>query len=670
MQNLDSGLFYYQKGFEIANEVNNRSLKALSLYGFVRINFMKGDHVEAILKGEDLINEVEFLQDLPLAIRGYDYLSLTYAANGDPVKSISYREKSNTLADSLLNTERIKLTQELEAKYQNKAQQKTIELQELQIAKNQNERNGLIILAFVILLILVLIVNQYRIKQKTNQQLRELDRIKSTFFENISHEFRTPLSLILAPIKDRMNRRLEKEDEVLFQTVIKNAENLDDLIKELLDLAKLEKGKYSLQVVPVEASGLFKVITASYESLAIVKRITFEIDIPEEKKWLELDKELIRKICNNLLSNAFKFTPSGGNIQFKVTFGATLEINISDNGPGIPTKDREHIFDRFYQLEGPHATGTGIGLALTKELVGAAGGNIELESNSDQGACFSISLPAKSTEPDLVVDSVFTPEKDGIPMEHFSEFSDKKQNLLIIEDNEDLRNYVSKIFNEEFNVYVGTNGIEGVTIACETIPDLIISDIMMEEMDGLEVCKQLKGDDRTDHIPIILLTAKADQPTKLRGLDEGADAYILKPFESEELKVTVNKLITQRQKLRDKYLSINNNDVALVSPAQPFISKCEHIVEEHLSEDTFSADDFAKAAGMSRMQLHRKLTALTGFSTTAFVRHYRLGKAKLLLEKGELVSQTAYSVGFSSLPYFTKSFKEKYGFVPSELAKK
>lgn len=669
LQNLDSGLFYYQKGFEIANEVNNRSLKALCLDGFVIINFMKGNHSVAILKGEDLINEVELLQDLPLAIRGYDYLSLAYAANGDIAKSISYRERRNTLADSLLNSERIKLTQELEAKYQNEAQQKTIELQELQIAKNQNERNGLIILAFVILLILVLIINQYRIKQKTNQQLRELDRIKSTFFENLSHEFRTPLSLILAPIKDRMNQPLTKEDEVLYKTVIQNAENLDDLINELLDLAKLEKGNYDLQSAPAEASELFKVITASYESLATVKQISYETDIPDKKKWLELDKDLLRKICNNLLSNAFKFTPSGGKILFKVSFDATLEINVSDNGPGIPSKDRKHIFDRFYQVGGPHANGTGIGLALTKELVGAAGGNIELEDNTAKGASFIISMPVKSVEPKHAVDSVFTPEKNGLPIAHTPTFSDEKLTLLIIEDNEDLRNYVSKIFEGEFNICVGANGIEGINIATETIPDLIISDIMMEEMDGLEVCKQLKGDERTDHIPIILLTARADQPTKLKGLSEGADAYILKPFESEELKVTGNNLIFQRQKLRDKYLSIAKSDTK-VEDIHPFIAKCEQIIHEHLSNDTFSANDFAKALGMSRMQVHRKLKAITDLSATAFVRNYRLGAAKSLLEKGEPVSQVAYAVGFSNLPYFTKTFKEKYGLVPSELVKK
>lgn len=600
----------------------------------------------------------------------YETLSAVYSDQQNFKNAYENLSQFIKLRDSLYTIEKRDLASEIEAKYQNEAQQRTIELQEVTIAKRQNERNGLIIIAIIILIILALIINQYRIKQKTNRQLRELDQIKSTFFENISHEFRTPLSLILAPIKDRMNQPLTEEDEQLFQTVVKNAENLDDLIKQLLDLAKIEKGKYDLQSEPVEASGLCKVIAASYESLAAVKKITFDVKVPAEERWFQLDIDLVKKICNNLLSNAFKFTPSEGHVRFEIEYDSMLMITVSDTGPGIPKKEKERIFDRFYQVEGPHATGTGIGLALTKELVEAAGGNIELDSDSGKGTSFKISLPIKTAESGRVADAEIISELKSSENEYLQTFSDEKQNLLIIEDNEDLRSYLQEIFMDEFNVQTAINGKEGIEVAKESIPDLIISDIMMEEMDGLEVCESLKSNLETDHIPIVLLTARADQQTKLEGLKLGADAYVLKPFESVELKAICINLINQREKLRVKFAQTFINENERTTTSHPFTDKCLSIIKDHLSNESLSVDDFAREVGMSRMQVHRKLKAMTGFSTTAFIRHSRLIEAKALLESGEPVSQVAYAVGFSSLAYFSKTFKEEFGIVPSQVSKK
>lgn len=673
--NLDSGLYCYTKALQIAEEIQDRNSKAIALYGLVRVHFMKGNHEHAKQVGEVLVEEAESLKNLPLASRSYGYLSLIYAALGDPMKSISYREKSNSLADSLLNNERTKLTQELEAKYQNETKQKAIELlkaennfNELTIIKRQNERNGLILLALVILLILGLLFKQYRIKQATNRQLRELDQIKSTFFENLSHEFRTPLSLIIGPLKDRMNKDISEEDRVLLGSVLNSAKNLDELIKQLLDLAKLEKSKYHLHPVPTEASRFFRVIAASYESLANMKGISFHVEVPDEELWLSFDPDLIKKVCNNLLSNAFRFAPDAGEVTFEVKYRNRLVIQVSDNGPGIPPKDQSRIFDRFYQVDGPKATGSGIGLALTKELVLEAKGNISLNSSSGKGACFEISLPLHAATPSISTEHEVTQKLKPEQLTDEQNSSDEKQNLLIIEDNADLLAYLTGLFKDQFNVYAASNGQEGINLAIETIPDLVISDIMMAGTNGLEACLKLKNDEKTDHIPVVLLTARSDQKTKLDGIQHGADAYIVKPFEPEELRASVNNLIALRQKLREKY-SGNEKSRPQTPLKHPFVNKCEAIVQENLSKDSFDINDFTREIGMSRMQLHRKLTALTGFSTTAFVRHHRLNHAKLLLEKGGSVSQVAYSVGFSSLPYFTKSFKEKYGIVPSAVKK-
>ena len=670
---LDSALYYYQKGLSISEEIKDRRLLATHLYGIVRVHFMKGNFELAEESVQRLIPMLEQIQDLSLANNSNDVASLVYAGLGDIEKAFYYRGQSNILADSLLSIERIRLANELEAEYQSKTKQRAIDLlkaendlQELQIKKRRNERNSLIILSIVVLLVLGLLINQYRIKQASNKKLKELDRIKSTFFENLSHEFRTPLSLIKAPIKDRLKKSSGAEEDDFLNLVLRNAENLDELIKQLLDLAKLEKGKYELNNSPVEATRFFRVLAASYESLSVMKGITFDVIVPKEEKWLELDGDLLRKLCNNLLSNAFKFTPENGSIILEIGYNDSLNIRVWNSGKGIPDEEQHLIFDRFYQAEGPRSSGTGIGLALTKELTEVAGGQITLESDAENGTTFSISLPLIAAEP-IAAEILPADETGSEVMNNEPSFLPERQNLLIIEDNEDLRGYLSGIFQPHFNTYVAVNGKAGITEAMETIPDLIISDIMMDEMDGLEVCRLLKSDQRTDHIPIILLTAKTDQETKLTSIQHGADAYLLKPFESEELKALVNNLIDQRQKLRGKYADtrLAEKDEA---DTHPFIQKCEEVTGHNLSNEAFTADEFAREMAMSRMQLHRKLKAMTGLSTTAFVRHQRLLKAKSLLEHGEPVSQVAYAVGFSSLAYFSKSFKEEFGMLPSQAA--
>ena len=671
-QKYDEALPYYLEARAINLEIGDSmavTLNSRSIGG----TYLELDQLDKALQYLEEALAIGKATGAKLSIMdSYETLSAVYSKKQDFKKAYQNQSLFIKLRDSLYTIEKRDLANEIEAKYQNEAKQNEIDLlesentlQALQIVKRQNERNGLIILSIVILIALALIINQYRIKKASNKQLKELDQIKSTFFENISHEFRTPLSLIIAPLKDRINQPLEKGDEHLLKTVIKNAENLDELIKQLLDLAKLEKGRYDLRLEPVEASGFFKVIAASYESLAAVRRITFDVEIPDEDQWLELDKDLVGKICNNLLGNAFKFTPAGGNVRFGMTYDGDLKISVSDTGPGISPQDEERIFDRFSQVDGPHATGTGIGLALTRELVDASGGTIKLISKVGEGSSFEVSIPFNPIPAqDMDPSGIHSNLEQGTESA-FTSISTKEQTLLIIEDNEDLRSYLSGLFQEEYNIHSAVDGKEGIDVAKEIIPDLVISDIMMAEMDGLEVCKSLKSNVETDHIPIILLTARSDQQTKLEGLKQGADSYILKPFESEELRVTVHNLIEQRQKLRARY---TNDDESSHSETPPFVQKCESIVQDYLSDDSFTVDDFSREIGMSRMQVHRKLKAMTDLSTTAFIRHHRMIAAKSLLEKGEPVSQVAYAVGFSSLSYFSKVFKEHYGLLPSEHA--
>ncbi|MEO0555699.1 MAG: response regulator [Bacteroidota bacterium] len=674
--NPDSSLYYYQKGLAIGREIKDTQLNALSLYGLVQVQFFEGNFNDAKSTANELIIALNSIEDLTLESKSFEQISLVYAGLGDIEKALEYQKKGKILSDSLLSNERVKLSQEIEAKYQSEAKQRAIdllesenELQELSISKSRNERNGLIILSIVTLLALGLLINQYRIKQKANQKLRELDRMKTSFFENLSHEFRTPLTLIMAPLKERMIRADHEEKKVL-RLALKNAEKLLKLINELLDLAKLEAGRLTVDKSSTEISQFFKLIAASYDSYASSKSIVFNVEVPEEEIWLMLDQEILTKVCNNLLSNAFKFTSEGGEVHLNVQYkSSVLTVQVADDGVGVPVKDQEKIFNRFEQGErsGKLQQGTGIGLALVKELTKAHNGKVVLETTSDEGATFTVSIPV---EKGTAKESARISAEQFLAMEHDTstpevvDHSEGDSKVLVIEDNDELRNYISGLLSKSYQVLTAANGKEAVDMALTQIPDLIISDVMMPEMDGLELCKALSQNKETDHIPIILLTARADKETKLSGLQLGAIQYITKPFEPEELKITINNIVEQQRKVQDKYLSEKSS--AKGHELHPFIKKCEEIVMMHLDNTAFDISLFAREVGMSRMQLHRKLVALTKLSATAFIRHHRLTKAKALLKAGESVSQAAYSVGFSSLSYFTTSFKEAFGIRPSE----
>lgn len=672
---IDSALLYYDKGLVIANSIDDNQLRSELLYGKLKCFYLLKRTSDALLTADKLLNILQDKEYTAQKVLAFDLIAKLNADQGNYEKAWSFQHQSKAMADTLYNQEQIRLTRELESKYANKEKQRTIELleasnrlQELQVEQSKSERNVLIVFVVVVLIMLGLVYNQFRLKQKANAQLKSLDRMKSVFFENLSHEFRTPLSLIMAPAKDKLNQLTGEDDREIFRLIHQNAEHLDELISQLLDLAKLEKGRYEINPTAVESVHLFKAITSSYHSLANYREIKFEVDIPNEARWLMLDKDLVRKICNNLLSNAFKFTPKTGSIHFLLRFNDAIKITVSDTGEGIATDEQSMIFERFYQAGDKRASGSGIGLALTKELIEVAGGTIKLESKVGQGSTFYVTLPLIQTE--AITADAIEMEMTQEMIEDVEErsLSNEKKTILLVEDNQDLRKYVAGLFQTDFNILRAKNGQEGIDLANESIPDLVISDIMMDEMDGIQLCEQLKTDVRTDHIPVILLTARADQQTRFTGLKTGADAYILKPFDPEELRLVVNNLIQQREALKVKYTSLNGVD--RLATTHPFIEKCEAIIQNQLSNNELSADDFSHEVGMSRMQVHRKLKALTGLSATAFIRQYRLKTARQLLEKGESVAQVAYAVGFSSPAYFTRSFKSTFGIIPSEIPDK
>jgi signal transduction histidine kinase/DNA-binding response OmpR family regulator len=517
------------------------------------------------------------------------------------------------------------------------------------------------------------------------EKLKEMDKVKSRFFANISHEFRTPLTLILGLAQKQLstNKTSAKDADALKR----NAQQLLLLINQLLDLSKLESGELHLDIVKKDIAAFTKNIVYMYQSLADVKQITIDITqniLGTEASLLLFDEDKLQKIIANILSNAIKFTPEKGFIQIELNNKSEfIEIKISNTGEGIAPEILPYVFDRFYQAETETTRryeGTGVGLALVKELIELHKGKVEVKSNSNK-TTFSIFLPTNETygldQVDIVTlptykssDNIIVPSTQTADEKISENESNEKWDFLIVEDNHDLRAFIRSILEPTYNVIEAVDGKDGLKKAVEHIPDLIISDVMMPKMSGYELCKEVKSNSKTNHIPIILLTAKASQENKIEGLETGADAYLIKPFDQEELLIRINNLCSQREQLQKKYQQevwLRPKDVSITSVHQSFLENLKNAIERNLDNDKFSVDDLGNELAMSRSQVHRKLKALMDQSATKFIRDYRLHRAADLIKNDSgNITEIAYSVGFNSQTYFSKCFQEVFNCSPSE----
>jgi signal transduction histidine kinase/DNA-binding response OmpR family regulator/ligand-binding sensor domain-containing protein len=568
-------------------------------------------------------------------------------------------------------------------------------------------------------------LNRIKLKDKVKldaavlKEREETDKIKSRFFANISHEFRTPLTLIQGPA-EKINSQTS-DDVIKDSGIIKrNSKRLLQLVNQLLDLSKLEAGKLKLEAVKSNIVSFVKGIALSFESLSEEKDITLKIYPEKDLIEFYFDKEKMIKILSNILSNAFKFTPRDGKITISITekhgdkLKSFVEIKIRDTGIGIPQEEIPKLFDRFYQVDSSFTKeyeGTGIGLALTKELVELHCGSISVQSEKANPAKSKTGLSAEQaswteftiyfplgrdhlTDEEIVPDEKTNESKEPINGEDYNfsiksktenevetdSLRDEKNIVLVVEDNYDMREYIKESLGEDYYTEEAINGEQGVRKAERIIPDLIISDMMMPKMDGNELTRILKNNEKTSHIPIIILTAKSGQGSKLEGLETGADDYLTKPFDIKELQIRVKNLINIRRKLQEKFSkieiistdkkeskskSISDNHIKLRSIDEKFISKIQKIIIERISDEGFSTEELGNEIGMSRSQVFRKIKALTGKSPSTYVRSIRLLKAKGMIENGEgNISEIAYSVGFSSPIYFSKCFKDEFGYPP------
>lgn len=523
------------------------------------------------------------------------------------------------------------------------------------------------------------------IRDKTTQ-LAGQNSFITRFFTNISHEFRTPLTLMLGPVEQLLERHQAPEDQELLTTVQRNAQRQLELVNQIMELSRLEATRLLLNAKNIDVVPVLQHIVSGYESLAQQRRIdlSFRTELETLVLWVETEK--LETICHNLLTNAFKFTPDGGAISVKLSQDKdAAELTIEDNGSGIKASALPHIFNRFYSDDEHQYTalaGSGVGLALTRELVRLHGGEITATSIPGEKTTFQITLPYEPGLEETPVKENTQVDVDTFARAAAVTTTTPKTNkapanaplIVVVEDNPDLQRYLTTSLSPHYRVQVAANGREGLALIEQVMPDLVISDVMMPEMDGFEMCGLLKSRLAISHIPVILLTARSTSEDRVAGLDTGADDYLTKPFNQKELLARARNLIESRKLLRERFaasITLKPEEVTSTSVDQEFLQAAMKAVEENIDKEDFKVDALARELAMSRTSLNQKFRALLDQSTNEFIQSVRLERAAdlLLKQQGLPVGEIASQTGFKSTSYFVRCFREKFGETPGNFRK-
>lgn len=634
------------------------------------------DYTRAIAQYKQAIKNGEAFEDATLLRACYEKLKTCYLALGQYKQAVAALEQKQAYQDILFDEEKMRSIERLEMEFETEQKDNAIALlrQEKAARELQTQRQRYIIfstLAGLVLIsvIAVLLILNYRYRNRANrikaEQQEAINRMQQDVYTNITHEFRTPITVIQGMTEQIPGSSKEKE------LIRRNSDNLLRLVNQLLDLSKLDEGQLKLQPIQADIIAFLGYVVESLQSMAAAKGIDLHFQPSSEQLIMDYDPDKMQQILHNLLSNAIKYTPPAGTVQLLAQKTKDhLQLTIKDNGEGIPAHDLPRIFDRFYQVEQQHRTrgGTGVGLAVVRELVHLMQGTIEVESTWGEGSTFTLLFPLSrkaplpttptGTSPALTQDTSFT-----LPAPADATLA------LLIEDNVDVITYLQDCLSPQYQIETALDGQAGVDKALDIIPDIIICDVMMPRKDGFEVCALLKNDERTSHVPIILLTAKATREDRLTGLQTGADAYLTKPFDRQELYIRLQQLVALRRNLQQRYKHGLLIQTA-ISPDDRFITKIQKFVVDNLDDEQLDVSAICRHVGLSRMQVHRKLKALTQKTTTQFVRSIRMQHARQLLQKTDLhIAEIAFRVGYSDPSYFSRQFSEEFGQPPSHARK-
>lgn len=677
---------YFEASIALSEKYEQISLLPYSYNGLGELYRKTNNLDKAIVSYKKAIDLAKKKGVTGYLLDSYTFLIEAYRDKNDFKNAFNHQAYLMQMKDSLDEKSSLAKISDIEAKYQNEKKEQEIKLltSETQLAaqRTKNQRNlfigGISLLGLAVISLFVL----FRNKQKTNTRLRQLEAAKSKFFANISHEFRTPLTLISGPVAHQLSKpKLATGDKVDLGLIQRNANRLLSLVDQLLDLSKIEAGRRQLKLSKGALDLYIKHLLESFRYQAENKGTPFHSTVHiDQEAWF--DRDVIEKIVTNLVSNALKYSPKNGKIDFSAALNSNkshVEIKVTNNNVDIPEKELPTLFDRFYQDKSINE-GFGIGLSLVKELTHLSKGKVKAHKPTPETIQFVVTLPivASAFEKE---DFALTEDVQNMGTRAFASQAQVLEEgktgldeslplLLVVDDNEEIRLFIKSLLKRHYRILEAENGDEGVQKALEVVPDLVISDVMMPVKDGIYLSNQLKKDERTSHIPIVLLTAKSGEDNELTGLKTGADAYMTKPFKEEKLKVVIEKLIASRATIQEKFsqqVILKPREIKLTPVDAKLLGRIQNILDEQLTNPDFGAEAFSNQVGLSRMHLHRKLKALTGLTTSEFIRTQRLKLAAKLLKDGDAnISEIGYTVGFNQPAYFSTAFKQHFGCSPSE----
>ena len=612
---------------------------------------------------------------------------------GDYRASLENHRKYKAYSDSITNEKNVNRLSNLRVSYITEKGNKEKELISQAYANEQQKKR--IILYFLITVVLVSaaaissLIYALRVKAKMQSVIRKASLARQEFFTNVTHEFRTPLTVILGSAEELKSKVSNPESVAELDAISRQGKRLLTLVNQLLDIAKVRSAIGKADWKTGNMVAFIRMIVENVSFQALKKNVETRY-LPDEKEVdMDFVPDFMYKILTNLLYNALKFTPQGGRISIRsLVVGKNFRISVEDTGCGIKPDDLPHVFELFFQSNSCSDAGTGIGLALTRQMTEAMGGSIEVSSRQGEGTLFTVTVPIRHREngferwiPDSGVNAAgheVMDNEDNKEIANNDDVISKDTDIaLVVEDNEDIARYIGNIIKDSFAVVYARNGREGLLKAKEYVPDIIITDIMMPECDGLEMTQAIRQSALLNHIPVIIVTAKSDDAHRLQGLDCGADAYLIKPFSPDELKLRIHKLVEYRNMLREKYSRLLNAGMDISKePDTPeweknFLLELNNCIFSHISIANLNSEMLAENMCLSKSQLNRKVKSITGINTAAYIKQTRLVHAQMLLRDPEkTIGYIVLMCGFESSSYFTKTFKEKFGMTPSEYRKK
>ncbi len=698
----EKALIEYTKSYNLMEDSKDEWHTLNSLIALAGVYLAMHDYVKTEAYLNDAKGKAEKIRSIEHQAEIYTLYYKLHKELGDWRGALTDHEYATALQDSLIDMEKVNRMQSATYNIERGQQSRKINAANDELSRERSARHiGYVVFAVIALLlvgVIVLLIRNRQLRMRSHEALKQLNAVRETFFTNITHEFRTPLTVILGLSRDLQHDSFTTEDaKEMGRTIERQGNHILHLINQLLDISKVR----SEIGIPNWRSGnivaYIEMIAESFQSYADSRNVDLLFTSHEKNIETDFIPEYINKVVSNLLSNSFKFTPAGGKIEILIEAGADkLFIDVSDTGQGIPAKSLPHIFEPFYQTDNGGNIGTGVGLALVSQIVKSLGGVITVDSKEQQGTVFHITLPirhehAKAIDMASVKHEMtdYDESSDDFEFVPADSASAGKPSVLIVEDNADVAAYIARCLDSAYDVSYASDGERGLEIAREKLPDIILSDLMMPKLDGLELCHQIRTDELTCHIPVIIVTAKVTESDKIKGLEAGADAYLTKPFSSDELLIRVRKLLEQRKLLREKFsgqaLTNNGGESELPNEDNEMsTSDNRNVLDVHFmkrltdtvylmvgSGESINVSTVASCMYISYSQLYRKLLALTGMTPVQYIQRIKVDKAKQMLANRPEMSfnEVADECGFVDYSSFVRAFRSVLGVTPTQFVR-